>query len=232
MIRSGVPLFAALLLMAPELRSQPRVTDHNAHFWANYFGNHRIGQSRWGIYTEGHWRRHDFVSHWQQLLLRPGINFDVNRHLTLTTGYAFIRSYRYGDFPAASAKNNENRIWHQALVRYNTGKISWTSRFRFENRFLSSRYENRIRLWQQARIPISEKYYLNAFEEAWFYVRPYVASSPFDQNRAFIGLGRTISPTLRMEAGYLNQTVLQRSGRVLEANHTLMLSVYFTKAIP
>jgi hypothetical protein len=208
------------------LRAQQRITDHNAHGWFNYYGNHQLGQSRWGIYAEGQWRRHDIVTQWQQLLLRPGVNFDVNKYLTLTTGYAFIRTYRYGDFPAAAAKNNEQRLWHQGLLRYKTGDISWTSRVRLENRFLSSRYENRIRLWQQARIPLSQNYYLNAYEEAWFYMKPYVASSLFDQNRAFVGLGRTITPALRIEAGYLNQTILQRSGSVLEVNHTLMISLY------
>ena len=87
-----------------------------------YFGDHPIGQSRWGVHLEGQWRRHDGFNRWQQLLLRPGVNFEVNKALLLTGGYAFINSYRYGAFPTLARATPEHRIWEQALLRYKTGK--------------------------------------------------------------------------------------------------------------
>lgn len=232
--RAGIQLLALPLL----LLAQYREIDHNAHGWYNYFGDHPIGRSRWGVHLEGQWRRHDVLTRWQQLLLRPGVNYEVNSVLMLTAGYGYIRSYPYGDFPAASAATPEHRIWQQAWLRYRTGNVRWTTRLRFENRFLGSRnqatgetdyrFENRFRGWQQIRVPLAGPLYFTAYDEIWFYVKPYVSSSAFDQNRAYAAVGFDLNPAWRFEAGYMNQAILQRSGAVLESNHTLMMSLFST----
>lgn len=115
-------------------------------------------------------------------------------------------------------------------MKYRTGKVAWSSRFRLENRFLpdgkSWRYENRFRMWQQATVPINRRFYVTGYDEIWFYVKPYVASSAFDQNRAYGAFGVYLKPGWRFEAGYMNQTILQRSGRVLDSNHTMVFSIY------
>lgn len=201
-----------------------------------YFGDHPIGGSRWGAHLEGQWRRNNGFNRWQQLLLRPGVNFSVNKNLMLTGGYAFINSYRYGEAPTVARATPEHRIWEQALIRYKTGKLSWSTRLRFENRFLGVRqggtgpvdryrYENRFRGWQRVTIPLSSKYYFTAYDELWFYVKPYVSASRLDQNRAYAALGRRFGPDWEVEAGYMNQAIWQRNGRTTELNHTLMITV-------
>ncbi len=226
-------LVAAFLIAAAPARAQ--VVDDNLNGWAMYFGDHPIGQSRWGVHLEGQWRRHDGFNRWQQLLLRPGINFQVNKLLQLTGGYAFIDSHPYGSFPTIVRATPEHRIWEQAMLRYKTGKLSWSTRLRFENRFLGVRdsagaltdyrYENRFRAWQRATVPLSARYYVTAYDEIWFYVKPYVSSSVLDQNRAYLAVGRKFGPAWEFEAGYMLQSIWQRNGRVLEANHTLMFTV-------
>ena len=158
-------MLVALALPAA-VRAQERTVDNNFHGWLNYYGDHPIGNSKWGVHLEGQWRRHDGFAKWQQLLLRPGVNYEVNRILMLTGGYAFIRAYPYGDHPAP-ARTDEHRLWEQAWLRYRTGKVAWSTRLRFENRFLqtidavsansSYRYENRFRAWQQIRVPVIEE---------------------------------------------------------------------------
>jgi hypothetical protein len=225
---------AAALSIAPAA-AVAQVTDHNLNAWGMYFGDHPIGQSRWGVHLEGQWRRNDGFNRWQQLLLRPGVNFEVNKLLLLTGGYAFINSYPYGQFPTLAKATPEHRIWEQALLRYKTGKLSWSTRLRFENRFIGARnaagvltdyrYENRFRAWQRATVPLSPRYYVTAYDEIWLYVKPYVSSSALDQNRAYIAFGRRFGPAWEFEAGYMLQSIRQRTGRVTEANHTLMFTV-------
>ena len=121
------------------------------------------------------------------------------------------------------------------MLRYKTGKISWTTRLRFENRFIgvrnadgvltNYRFENRFRGWQRATVPITPKYYFTAYNELWFYVKPYVSASALDQNRAYVALGRRFGPKWEFEAGYMLQNIWQRNGRVVEANHTMMLTI-------
>lgn len=227
-------MLLGLLLLGQPLFAQPRVTDHNAHGWFNYFGDHPIGDSRWGVHLEGQWRRHDVVTRWQQLLLRPAVNYEVNEHLMLSVGYGFIRSFPYGDFPAP-ARSDEQRIWQQALLRYGSDGARWSTRIRLEQRFLDRiarkigepkyRFEDRIRILQQVRIPVTGPMYATAYNEIWFYLAPYESNSAFDQNRAYGAIGWQIDEHWRAEAGYMNQAILQRSGAVLESNHTLMVSI-------
>lgn len=223
-----------VFLLAWSLEGNPREVLHQAHGWYNYFGDHPIGDSRWGVHLEGQWRRHNVILQGQQLLLRPAVNYEVNDLLMLSAGYAFAHTHRYGAAPVA-AVNGEHRLWQQALLRYRQSKASWTTRIRFEERFLERigreegtakyRHENRIRILQQIRVPIRGAAYGTAYNEFWSYVKPYVSNSAFDQNRAYGAFGWQFNQHWRMEAGYLNQTILQRSGSVLESNHTLVFSV-------
>ena len=226
-------LIATLLPCAALAADRP--TDHHAHGWLAYFGDHPVANSRWGVHLEGQVRRHDLGATWQQLLLRPGVNFQATRALTLTLGYAYARSYRYNDNVAPQPSTGEHRIWQQAWFRYGSPRVRWSTRLRFENRFIGtidptgkrgSRYENRLRAWQQITVPLSQRFYATAYDEIWFYVKPYVSNSAFDQNRAYAGVGFKMKPHWRVEAAYMNQTLLHRSGARLEQNHTMMVSLF------
>lgn len=217
-----------IALVTLALPGQDRVTRNFAHFWATYDGDHRFSGSRWGLHLEGHWRRHDAGLTWQQLLLRPGVTYSVNPKLQLSAGYAFIETWPYGG--SISPKFIEHRLWEQAALKYRTGKVAWTSRFRFENRWLEVprggyRYENRLRLMQKLSVPTSRSTYLTAFDEFWVYIPPYVSTSAFDQNRAYAALGFRLADHWRLETGYMHQGILRRSGLVFESNHTIRLTL-------
>ncbi len=232
----AVRIFLLLPLLPLTILGQGRQTDHNAHGWYSYLGDHPIRSTKWGLHLEGQYRRHDVIQKWQQLLLRPAVNYQVNPGLTLTAGYGFIQTYTYGDFNP-SAPFPEHRLWEQAWWRYKRRGLNWGTRIRFENRFLklpsetSYHYENRLRLFQQATKPLSDKTYVTASNEFKLYIKPYVSTSAFDQNRAYVAMGRNLSPSVRLEIGYLNQLLLRRSGKVLESNHTLMVTLFSTARI-
>ena len=230
-MRKHTLLFFAVLPCAAADGERP--IDHHAHAWFAWFGDHPVA-GRWGVHAEAQVRRHDLGASWQQLLLRPGVNFQVNRKLMLTAGYAFVRSHVYNDHAAPQPATGEHRIWQQAWFRYGS-RVRWSTRLRFENRFIGtvdasgrtgSRFENRFRAWQQVTVPVSRRLYVTAYDEVWFYVNPYVSNSAFDQNRAYGAAGFKAGPHLRVEAGYLNQSLLHRSGARLEQNHTLVISVF------
>jgi hypothetical protein len=231
-----------VFLIAPfHLAAQERITDQNFHGWFSYFGDHAIAGSKWGAHLEAQFRRHDVVTRWQQLLLRPGVNFQATPALMLTAGYAFVRSNAYSEYAAPAPVSLEHRIWEQVWIRYRTGSTSWSTRLRFENRFLggtdprtggtSYRFENRFRIWQQVKVPVGPKKYLTAYDEFWVYVKPYQSNSVFDQNRAYLALGFDLKPSLRLETGYMNQALLTRSGGRLELNHTLVISLFGTAGL-
>lgn len=224
------------LLSTGVLAAADRVNDANFHGWYNYFGDHPLGKSRWGLHLEGQWRRSDGITRWQQLLLRPGVNYQIHPRVMLTAGYGFIDTFKYGEFPV-QARFPEHRIWQQAQIRSNTGKVVWTTRLRFENRFLGVmengavaryRYENRFRALQRITVPLKGKLFFTAYDEIFVYVKPYVSASAIDQNRAYVALGWRLKPGWNLETGYMMQTLLQRNGRVREDNNTIMISVVST----
>src|SRR5215831_7701724 len=101
-------------------RAQDRQLDQSFRVWFAYFGDHAFGNSRWGVHLEGQIRRQDGIAQWQALLLRPAVNYQANRILMLSLGYAYARAYPSSPF----APRNEHRLWEQAWLRYKTGKIA------------------------------------------------------------------------------------------------------------
>ena len=220
--------FVIIAVLALPAAAQDRNLEQNFRVWFAYSGDHSFGDSRWGIHLEGQIHRQDGLADWQRLVLRPALNYQANRVLMLSAGYAYVRSYPHDP----SGPRNENRIWEQAWFSYRTGSVAWSSRYRFENRFIEQssgqyRFENRFRARQQATIPLSKRLYITGYDEVFIYVKPYQATSAFDQNCAYVGLGVKTKPGWRFETAYMNQALLLRSG-VLELNHILIFSIFST----
>lgn len=229
---------AGLLCIAPLALSQPRaqLIDFNHHTWYSYSGDHRVS-GPWGIHIDGQWRRADFGSEWQQYQIRPGVNVALSRALQLTFGYAFTKTYPYGDFPSRSSFP-EHRIYQQALVDHYWRSLPLQHRVRLEQRFLRYpdpepaewTYQNRFRYMLRTEFPIARdatgraSWYLPVFNELLIGIPPNYGARPFDQNRAFLGIGRSL-PGAKVEIGYLNQFIGQRNGRIFESNNTLFVTV-------
>ncbi|MCS7042175.1 MAG: DUF2490 domain-containing protein [Bryobacteraceae bacterium] len=200
-------------------------TDANLHGWYQYFGDHPLNESRWGLHLEAQVRRHDAARAWQNLLLRPAVNFRVNGAVELTAGYGYVSYHRYGLYPVA-ARWNEHRIFEDLKLRHRAGRFQLQHRFRMEHRWLlDGLYENRHRYMLRATLPLRGPHYLTAWNEVFTPVRPERFPHTVDQNRATLAWGRRLGRHARLEAGYMMQTVWQRNGRVREDNHTLVLAL-------
>lgn len=219
----------------------PRIRDVNPHSWWVYYGDHPVKNSKWGVLTEIQIRRTDFASNWQQLLLREGATYRLSPRVQLGGGYGFIRTSRYGAFPVARAFN-EHRFFEQVIFKHEAGRLELEHRYRVEQRWLEAftgntrswRYQNRFRYQLRGSVPLSaanasgQQWYLFAGDELFIHFGPNYGASPFDQNRAFIGVGYKLSRANRLEVSYLNQFLVQRSGKVEESNHTLRIQLTST----
>jgi hypothetical protein len=128
--------------------------DNNAHGWYMYFGDHPIGKSRFGAHLEGQWRRADLGLAWQQLLLRPALNFQLNKKVMLTGGYGFIQTHRYGDFPARE-NFPEHRTYEQAQITQRFAGLP--SAKPAVNAPGSASTANAIRPWPEPKPPLKKK---------------------------------------------------------------------------
>jgi hypothetical protein len=223
-----------------------RISDPNLHAWYMYFGDHPAGKGPWGVHFDGQWRRQGAGQKWQQLLLRPGVNYDFTDRLQASGGYAFIKSHRYGSNPAEFV-TPEHRIWQQLLVRQKAARSNLAHRFRLEQRRIGVKsrdamgrerldryvHRNRFRYAIRAVIPLKgsqreSQYFVALSNEVKFNFGPNTQNNIFDQNRAYAALGRKLPRLGNLEVGYMQQTLQQGNGRVFEFNHTLQVGLFST----
>ncbi|MCG9880149.1 MAG: DUF2490 domain-containing protein [Bacteroidia bacterium] len=218
--------------------------------WYNYFGTIKL-TDKIGVHTEYQWRRDNYITDWQQSLLRVGVNYQASNGILLRAGYGWIETFNYGDIPLnAYGKNfTEHRIFQMAQLTHNEGKVSFSHRFMLEQRFVgkySSANVNRedsypllhrIRYMFRMQAPfvgsaIGDKTpYWAMYNEVFIGFGKNVNANVFDQNRLGILLGYQWNKNLRIEAGYLNQIVQfgrQINGQnVFQDNKGIILNVYF-----
>ncbi len=193
------------------------------------------------MHLEGQWRRHDVVTRWQQLLIRPAVNYAIHPNVTLTFGYGYIATSRYGEYPVG-VPFPEHRVFQQAQVVHKVGKVNMSHRYRLEQRELGElavapngdrqhtrwRHENRFRYMYRVMIPIKGKFSVALYDEFFLNFGKNVAANVFDQNRAYAALAYQLPKQSRLEVGFMEQTLQQRNGRIFENNHTLMVSIFST----
>ena len=93
MIRFGIfPILLCWVFAVgnPSPLSAQTLQDSNFHNWLMYFGDHPVSD-HWGIHLEGQFRRTNGGLAPQQLLLRPGVNYQVTPHLMLTADMPLSR---------------------------------------------------------------------------------------------------------------------------------------------
>jgi hypothetical protein len=78
----------------------------------------------------------------------------------------------------------------------------------------------------RALIPLRGKWSVALYDEIFVNFGRNVAANTFDQNRAYAAITYTLPKKSRLEVGFMEQTLHQRSGRIIENNHTLIVSVY------
>lgn len=224
----------ALMVMGLATCGWAREDDHNANLWMNYFGDHPLSEN-WQFHLDTQIRRDNVGLNRQQRLVQPGFNWKVSPKLTLGAGYGYMRTYPYGEYPIA-APVSEQRVWEQASTTTPLFGLEWNHRLRLEQRRLGQlppnpafRHENRIRyrLLTTIALPFGEQdgWYLKAFDEIFLNFGGAVARNQFDQNRAYLGLGRRLARRTKLEFGFMEQSLQHRNGRVMEHNHTLMFSI-------
>ena len=220
-----------------------RLQEHNAIGWMATTIALPVSK-KISFHTEYQWRRANFLKHWQQSLLRPGITFKINPQVSFQAGYAWALTFPYGTYNLASIPKDfpEHRIYEQVVLTSGIGKTTLTNRIRLEQRwigrFTSNESEdpfyvfmNRLRYMPRLDFPLSKKWYLAAYDEILMGFGKNVGENIFDQNRVSTIVGYNGSNHFRIEGGFINQTV--QLGReienknVFQYNNGLILSSFF-----
>lgn len=245
--------FTAFLLIAYHntFGQNNRLNTSNNIGWYNYFGTFKVSE-KFGIHTEYQWRRDNIITDWQQSLLRVGVNYNLNPRVLFRAGYAWVETFSYGEYPINGLGRDftEHRIFEMLQLSHKEGLIDFSHRFMLEQRFVG-RYSsatqttedefpllNRVRYMLRIQFPLKGKEikdktpYVALYDEIFVGFGKNVNANIFDQNRIGVLLGYRFNKNIKIEGGYLNQTLQfgrQISGQnVFQNNNGLIINANFT----
>lgn len=220
-------LLVALFLISvsiPVVSQNTRINHNNTIGWYNYFGTFKLA-NKFSLHTEYQLRRDQLILERQQNLLRLGLNFNFNSKVMFRMGYANIKTFPYGEYPINVFGKDfiEHRIYEMVQLSHKKGIVNLAHRFILEQRFVgryssvSIKDEDEFPLFNRARYMLRLQFplrgreikdrtpYLAVYDEIFigFGDNPNV----FDQNRIGILVGYSFNKNLRIEGGYINQTL-------------------------
>lgn len=156
--------------------------------------------------------------------IRPGLGIKLNEHLQVWGGYSYVPRFQPRRF-------DEHQLWQQAVILHRMGRVSGFHRVRFEERFLENTPTlYRLRVLDRGTLPLGKtgRWSLIGFNEVWFNLNNQVSSAPsgFQLNRTFIGLGRTLGRSMRLEGGYMVEFQNVSAPRQDQVNSSLFLHLF------
>ncbi len=194
-----------LLLCTIALHAQKSNTGN----WFIYFGNQKINK-KWNWHNEVQYRNFNFMGDLSQLLVRTGIGYNLTENNNnILLGYGFINSQKYLFNSNEKVGTNEHRVFQQFITRQSFNKVFLQHRYRIEERFLPNDFQMRFRYFLGINIPINKPrleknaYYFSAYNEIFINAQQNI----FDRNRLYGAIGYVFNKNIKMEAGYMLQTL-------------------------
>jgi hypothetical protein len=175
-------------------------------------------------YFEVNPRESEGITKMEQLLIRPGLEYRFSPRASIFAGYCWFTGYQ-------PKFTQEQRLWQQLLFTNQIKKLSIQNRTRLEERIFEHLPSAGVRLrhFLKASYPLTQNTYLVSFEELFLNLNN-VRGGPqkgIDQNRVFLGLGRRLSNSARVEVGYQLQYV-HRPGKLEDnLNHVLLAQLFW-----
>jgi hypothetical protein len=145
-----------------------------------------------------------------QLIVRTGIGYNLTENNNnILLGYGFINSQKYISNSNEKVGTNEHRIYQQFITKQSFNKVFLQHRYRIEERFLPKDFQMRFRYFLGINIPINKPkietnaFYLSAYNEIFINAQQHI----FDRNRLYGAIGYVFNKNIKIEAGYMAQTV-------------------------
>lgn len=176
--------------------------------WMMYFGQLQVAD-KWSIHNEVQWRNHEVLPNLEQLLLRGGINYHINKQVMATAGYGYISTHPF-DKEVLRTLSNEHRIWQQLLFRNSTWRISFEHRLRYEQRWVNSNFGQRARYRLMATVPVNKPnvepgaFVVAVYNEFFGNIDP---DNVFDRNRIYGAVGYQFTSAVSAQVGFLRQNI-------------------------
>lgn len=205
--------------------------------WVGDFTKVKLN-AKWAVYLDCGARRSNWFTNWSQLLVRPGIIYNLNKSVSVAVGAAYFRHF------VAGLVRNEYRPWEQITFTETIGRVSINHRLRAEQRFNQRieenklqdefNYNNRFRYQLNALVAINNQVlenntlYLTFAEELMINNGKEIKYNYFDQNRLSAGLGYKLNDALNVSIAYMNVFIQKNQALSFEQNNVVVFNLYHT----
>ncbi len=239
MLKTFVKMSITLwIVMAQTSAIHAQEVHGNPNVWYLLLANHHL-TDQWNIGTELHMRYDDWMSDKEQFLFRPYVDFNTRKspNVVYTFGYTYIKTFPYGDYPVAIDKP-ENNIWEQVTFKHQYGKLQVQHRYRLEQRWQrdivynpvddtysldGNTFGNRFRYRLTLTQPLSDKVFINAFDELWIKGDKALRAITYDRNWLYVALGYHLTPDISLQLAYLHQYAMNNPN-LYERHHGLQVT--------
>ena len=207
----------AYLLLSVSLFSYSQNSDiHSYSSWSTVIVDYNINTSFY-LKNEVHLRRTNFLSDWQQFIIRPSIHYKLNKTVDLSAGYSFLKNYH------TTRDFNENNVWQQLLLSHHSGSSKFKHRFRLEERFIEqinqlpsgayvtdgAEFAMRLRYRFTYNLPLitvvdTKKISLTVFDEIWLNTDKGIVPKSINQNWFYAGISYPILKKGSLGVGFMS----------------------------
>ncbi len=239
-VNKRIIFVAIIIVFAADLWAQPagRAIVNQPIEWFAVSSTMKISD-RINLYADTHLRYAESLDPMQNQIRIAGEWVISKKWSVIPIGYVYVANFQYGEQPA-TYKNNEHRIYQQAILKYTTGKFGFNHRFRIEERFIQAHSktstgevvnegfdENRqIRFRYRGTItyPLnkdkieSKTLFAAVYDEFFISWGGRVTFHQPDQNRIFAGLGYQFTKNVSLQSGFFYQMLIKANGAQQENN--------------
>ena len=218
-------------------QSQKKI-NHQTQTWFSLNNTIRL-KNKFGLLADFHVRRNDFAAEPSFYLVRGGLNYWLKNNIAFAFGYAhmWVSPGKHGYKTYA----DENRIYEQAQITSNIGKMIFLQRLRNEQRWQEilvndqsthqNKFTNRVRYLISSTIAVTKNKNVPSLvlsNEFCIQFGKAIVYNTFDQDRLFIGIKQNITKHLSFDIGYMLVFQQKASGYVYDENDTFRCFFYYT----
>tara|TARA_R110002049_G_scaffold44064_4_gene129190 strand:+ start:330 stop:1007 length:678 start_codon:yes stop_codon:yes gene_type:complete len=184
--------------------SQPTPED-KLGAWYMLDATHKVSD-KFSVTTGFQLRSFEVFDNINLLLYQTGVNYHLNKKITLTLAYFYLDIDR--SFLIAGENHlYENRPYEQISYKQETFKLPIYHRLRLEHRFLNFKHRHtilhRFRYRLGTKINLNKALFININEELFANLKDQV----FTENRFYAALGCNLSSSSNIQLGYLNHEI-------------------------
>ncbi|EAS18735.1 hypothetical protein BBFL7_00998 [Flavobacteria bacterium BBFL7] len=192
------------------------------------------------VKNELNFRRTNFLKDWEQIVIRPSVQYQLNQSITIAIGYTYIKNYSYSAF-SSPIDTKENNLWQQLFIKHSFNEFHFSHRIRFEERFqeqvsqvdsvsfnTDNIYAGRLRYRFIVSAPILKKQHVSiiAYDEVFLDFEKGLLPKKLNQNWVFIGLRFRESEHITITSGYHNINIPRQNFSI--TNHVWETSLIYT----